>query len=146
MKLLVFEVDEEPCGPWIAVYPAWWPKRTIMWVTLNYHQVGKVWFMEPPPPFVWHVIMFYLWSHRLFCIGTDSLPDSTMKCLMSRQLTIIRKKMKDSPALYLPIIHLFFIFFPCDHTTKQLHSGTFVLNRVMFMFRSGGLGNSCFFP
>ena len=27
------------------------------------------------------------------------------------------------------------------HTTKHLHSGTFVLNRVMFMFRCGGLGN-----
>ncbi len=25
------------------------------------------------------------------------------------------------------------------HTTKHLHSGTFVLNRVMFMFRSGGV-------
>ncbi len=34
----------------------------------------------------------------------------------------------------------------CNHTTKHLHSGTFVLNCVMFIFRSGGLGNSCFFP
>ncbi len=32
------------------------------------------------------------------------------------------------------------------HTTKHLHSGTFVLHCVMFMFRSGGLGKSCFFP
>ncbi len=33
-----------------------------------------------------------------------------------------------------------------NHTTKHLHSTTFVLNRVMFMFQSGGLGNGCFFP
>ena len=35
--------------------------------------------------------------------------------------------------------------FQSDHTTKHLHSGTFVLNCVMFMFRSGGLGNNVFF-
>ncbi len=33
-----------------------------------------------------------------------------------------------------------------EHTTKHLHSGTFVLNCVMFMFRSGNLSNGCFFP
>ncbi len=27
-----------------------------------------------------------------------------------------------------------------DHTTKHLNSGTFVFNRVMFMFQSGDLG------
>ena len=37
------------------------------------------------------------------------------------------------------------IYFCIYHTTKHLHSGTFVLNCVMFMFRSGGLGNRCFF-
>ncbi len=31
------------------------------------------------------------------------------------------------------------------HTTKHLHSGTFVFNCVMFMFRSKGLGNSVSF-
>ena len=31
------------------------------------------------------------------------------------------------------------------HTAKHLHSGTFVLNCVMFMFWGGGLGNSVFF-
>ncbi len=30
------------------------------------------------------------------------------------------------------------------HTTKHLHFGTFVLNYVIFMFQSGGLGNSVF--
>ncbi len=40
--------------------------------------------------------------------------------------------------------HVFVLF--NSHTTKHLHSGTFVLNGVMFMFRSGGLGNGCFFP
>ncbi len=30
------------------------------------------------------------------------------------------------------------------HTTKHLHSGTFVFNCVMFMFQSRGLGNNVF--
>ncbi len=63
----------------------------------------------------------------------------TCKCVYS----LLSVRCDRSLSVFCPL--MFRALFIPSHTTKYLHSPTFVLNCVMFMFRGGGLGNSVFF-